>query len=398
MVNCDRIFVFDNGGPCVPQEFPDSAAALLADVGLVDTTVEKLLPARDSLEKVLSHLELVTTEALLLEEAFERRRLWQHSGLFYAHAGRLLEAIELFSRLNEKICEARVKRQEWLPSGMPLVWISDLYRNLNCPQLAFRYLLLSGISDAIRDNGVVNPNAGFYWRARRLERLPEGEIQTFYSDSFAEFQNDSEYKFFPEVLLGKVRQRFIFPFPSPTEMNIFVTNRIDASHILAKVTQRTKPVDGKALETLAGYLLGCIPGFEVSMNLRTPDFELDGLIRNTEPRYDFREDLGTYIPVECKDWSEPVGGKELAWFVNKLLTQECKAGILFSSQGITGGSAATSGEDVRYGARTLLKAYQRAGRIVIVLSEQDCQAASRGENLIRLLQKAYEEVRFDIRR
>jgi hypothetical protein len=80
-----------------------------------------------------------------------------------------------------------------------------------------------------------------------------------------------------------------------------------------------------------------------------------------------------------------------------LLTQECKAGILFSSQGIAGESAATTGDDVRYAALTLLKAYQRAGRIVIVLSEQDFQAASRGDNFIRLLQKAYEEVRFDIR-
>src|SRR5260370_21833573 len=118
------------------------------------------------------------------------------------------------------------------------------------------------------------------------------------------------------------------------------------------------------------------------MNLRTPDFELDGLIRNTGPRYDFREDLGTYIPVECKDWSEPVGRKELAWFVNKLLTQECKAGILFSSQGITGGSPATKRGDVRHCVPPLLTAYQRTSRPVAVLIEQACHAASRSVDTI----------------
>jgi hypothetical protein len=84
--------------------------------------------------------------------------------------------------------------------------------------------------------------------------------------------------------------------------------------------------------------------------------------------------------------------------VNKLLTQDCKAGILFSSQGITGEGTAANEEDVRYAALALLKAFQRAGRIVIVLSAKDFQAASQGANLIQLLQKSYEEVRFDIRR
>jgi restriction endonuclease len=377
---------------------PDSPAGFLAAVGQLDSALAELLPHRDSLHKVLNHLKSSTTERLLIEEAFERRRLWQDSGLFYAHSGRLFEAIELFSKLHENISEARARRQDWLPSGMPLVWVSDFYRKLNCPHLAFRYLLLSGISDAIRDKGTVDPNLGFYFRARWLERLSEEEIQRFYADSFAEYQTNGDYKFFPEYILPKVSQRFTPPYPSATELNIFAVNRFYASSILTKIKQRTGRVAGKDLEALAGYLLGCIPGFEVTINLVTGESEVDGLIRNRGPRYDFREDLGTYLPVECKDWSKPIGSKEVGWFVNKLLTQECRAGILFSSRGITGEATTGSEKDVRYAALTLLKAYQRAGRIVIVLSEEDFHAASRGENLIRLLQNAYEEVRFDIRR
>jgi len=283
---------------------------------------------------------------------------------------------------------------------MPLVWISDYYRALNCPQLAFRYLLLSGISDAIRDEGKANPDAGFYWRARWVETLSDEEIQHFYAESFSTYQNNDEYKLFPEFIFATVGARFTAPFPSLTELDLFTVNPIYAQTILKNIdaAQSSKGhVDGKDLEALAGYLLGCVPGFEVVMNVVTGDSQVDALIRNRGPRYDFREDLGTYILVECKDWSKPVGSKEVGWFVNKLLTQECKAGILFSSQGITGDAATESGKSVRYAALTLLKAYQRAGKIVIVLNRENFNAASRGENMIRLLQNIYEEVRFDIR-
>jgi hypothetical protein len=109
----------------VAQDLPGSAGDFLAAVRNLDTDLGKLLPERNSLQKVLDHLEATTTEELLADEAFERRRLWQDSGLFYAHTGRLREAIELFARLNERLCEARVRLQSWLPCGMPLVWISD---------------------------------------------------------------------------------------------------------------------------------------------------------------------------------------------------------------------------------------------------------------------------------
>ena len=332
-----------------------------------------ILPHRDSLSKALDRLGAITTDNLLVEEAFEGRRLWQDSGLYYAHSTRFVEAIQLFSVLHEKLCSLRLARKEWLPCGMPLVWISDIYRNLRCLHLAFKYLVLSGISDAIRDRGVVNPDAGFYWRARWFEGISDQQIRQLYSDA---------------------------PYPSSVELDRYALNHSYAQTILENITSAERgqgSVDGKDLEALAEYLLGCIPGFEVVMNITTGDSQVDALVRNRGPRYDFREDLGAYMVVECKDWSKPVSSREVGWFVNKLLTQECKAGILFSSEGITG-DATKGGGEVRYAALTLLKAYQRAGTIVMVLNKTDFQkAASEGTNLIRVLQSVYEQVRFDIK-
>jgi hypothetical protein len=41
--------------------------------------------------------------------------------------------------------------------GMPLIWISDCFRSLNCPAHAKRYLMLTLCEDAIRGGGDVSP-------------------------------------------------------------------------------------------------------------------------------------------------------------------------------------------------------------------------------------------------
>ena len=57
-----------------------------------------------------------------------------------------------------------------------------------------------------------------------------------------------------------------------------------------------------------------------------------------------------------------IGVREVSEFINKLVMQDGRGGILFSRQGITGD------EVNRYARLEVLKAYYRAGRIVMVLS------------------------------
>jgi len=44
--------------------------------------------------------------------------------------------------------------------------------------------------------------------------------------------------------------------------------------------------------------------------------------------------LDTYIPIECKDWREPVGAPEVTQFISKLSLFKCNTGILLSKEGI----------------------------------------------------------------
>jgi hypothetical protein len=262
-------------------------------------------------------------------------------------------------------------------------------------ELSGRYLLLTAVADAIRDRGNVDPNAGVYWRAQTYQGWGDQELRPFYQECAQNHDPRDPLCSFPEHVLAHVRRRFSLPYSTPQELDRYEINRSYALQIL-KVIERKREqedtVDGKDLEMLAGYLLGCMPGFEVEPRVLSKGPEYDGIIRNRGPKFDFRSDLGSYVLLECKDWRKPVGTSEVASFINKLVLQDCRGGILFSRLGVTGEGKTRDAE------LQILKAYYRAGRVVLVLSEEDFQSAAKGENLLGILRQRYEEIRFDIPR
>ncbi len=367
-----------------------SSDGFLEAVRKVDPTLAQMLPGRGSLRFALKHLDETTDPDLLVEESFERRRVWQDAGLYYRYNGRIPDAIALFRHLYEKICEEQQQHKEWLPRGTPLVWISDCHLELGHPALSARYLLLTAVSDAVRDKGRVGPEGGVYWRARWLRGWEDEELDTFYSDCSRIYTSRDPLYSFPEHFLLNVRPRFILPYAAPSELDIYEVNKVYARKVLHRIQERSAKVTGKDLEMLAGYLLSCIPGFEVRSDVRADDTQYDGLVRNTGPKHDFRADLGFYLLVECKDWEKPVGVGEVSQFINKLILQDCRGGILFSSAGITGRTKADDAE------LQLLKAHYRAGKTVVVLNRRDFEEAAKGRSLISMLRQKYEKIRFDI--
>lgn len=370
--------------------------SFLQGIAAVDSELARILPERDSLRPAIDRLDKITSRDLLVKESLEERRMWQDVGLFYyKSAGRLYDAIAVFSRLYERICEEQQQNSIWLPKGMPLVWIADCHNDLGHQVLSARYLLLTAASDAIRDRGVINPNGGVYFRAVWHRGWTGEDLRTFYSHCFTAFSKDDALCSYPEHILSKVAIPFVMPYATTSELDIYEVNKAYASKILDLVKRKREAghdVDGKDLERLATYLLGAIPGFEVRSAFRAGDTEYDGIVRNTGPKYDFRADLGFYLLVECKDWKEPVGVPEVSQFINKLVLQDCRGGILFSALGITGDGRNRDAE------LQLLKAHYRAGKVIIVLSQEDFRSAASGKNLVSMLRDKYESVRFDIER
>lgn len=100
----------------------------------------------------------------------------------------------------------------------------------------------------------------------------------------------------------------------------------------------TANVRGKALEELVEYIFAKVAGVELS-DKNALDYnhseELDLAFWNHQQQNGWSF-LSNIILVECKNWSNPVGSIEVAWFLNKLARRSLDFGIFVSLKGITG--------------------------------------------------------------
>lgn len=95
---------------------------------------------------------------------------------------------------------------------------------------------------------------------------------------------------------------------------------------------------GRALEDLACYVVGGIPGIEESVR-NAVDYadggEIDILFANRQGPKGLWF-LPTVFLVECKNWQQPVGSQELRVLVDRLRERACTLGVLVTANGITG--------------------------------------------------------------
>lgn len=118
---------------------------------------------------------------------------------------------------------------------------------------------------------------------------------------------------------------------------------IRVSHPLIQIYENLKNSKsnrekGKLLEQFSKKMLSLIKGFNIEdndVNVRTRNEEIDLIIRN-DSNDNFWKRFDTPIIVECKNWSKPIGVKEVVHFIDKIRERGLKIGILISINGITG--------------------------------------------------------------
>lgn len=126
------------------------------------------------------------------------------------------------------------------------------------------------------------------------------------------------------------------------------------------VASKTNDEKKKSLESLAKYILGNIDGFQVDNSFRGSAEEIDLLIRN-EGKENYLRELKTPIYVECRNWAEPCGAKEVRDFRGKLGDHGLSGGILISRNGITG--------DDYHDAKLVMRTAKKDHIQILVLSE-----------------------------
>ena len=306
--------------------------------------------------------------------------------MWFAAQGRLFEAIAIHRELYQLMCKAQ-EGYEWIHKGHALVRLREWHRRLEHPWHEEKYLLLTLVEDAIREQGaIVVEHGGIYYRFRWEDGRSDAEFRKLSAACWRIFSEKLPDREFPEAIVAQLGSGVFKRTAAHAEADLYEINTTYASRLY----QETESGDWKALERLAAYQLSCIPGFEVEMQKRSRSSIFDVFIRIRGRYVDFRRDLGTYMLGECKNWKKAVGPDIIAYLAHNLTLHECSAGILFSKKGFTGTKA------VKNAALTVLRAYHHSGRIILVLDLNDFQRVSQGESLQEVLREKYEQVRFDL--
>ncbi len=151
---------------------------------------------------------------------------------------------------------------------------------------------------------------------------------------------------------------------------------------LADDTTNSSTVRGRALEGLAAYLFGRIPGVKaVAANVISAfqSEEIDVAVDN-ERRPNGLYFLPPLFLVECKNWSRPTGSAELAWFDWKVRVRGQKFGVFITTNGITGNP------HERTGARDVVASALTESRQLLVLQKDDLSSLVTTEEFLGRLQ------------
>jgi energy-coupling factor transporter ATP-binding protein EcfA2 len=155
-------------------------------------------------------------------------------------------------------------------------------------------------------------------------------------------------------------------------------------HWAKVLSARTKQDKGHALEALLRCLFESVDGLSIAgTNVRTSSEELDILLRN-ETTDRFLGNFGTPVLVECKKWGQPVGSKDINWFVSKVKRRSLRVGIFVAWEGITGSERSDAGLEIK---RAL-----EAGITIVVITKEQLMKVYGPRDFLYTLKECYYSV------
>lgn len=140
---------------------------------------------------------------------------------------------------------------------------------------------------------------------------------------------------------------------------------------------------GRAYEDLICEVFSHVPGIEIAERNALNAFqteEVDVALWNNRSLKGLHF-LPHIIPVECKNWSNPVGTEEVSYFADKLRHRGCDHGFLITANGITGNPQSLTAAHFRI-ATALAE-----GIRVIVITTPEIEALTSAKALVTLVKK-----------
>jgi len=172
---------------------------------------------------------------------------------------------------------------------------------------------------------------------------------------------------------------FIETLPKPKE-NLLKKFDTYLRNALKAETNKGKK---ESLEGLAEILIGMIEGLEViKKNANTETEEIDLLVKNESP-LPFWMRLPNPFLVECKNWSKPIGAKEIRDFKGKM--DEISFRVMIAINGITG-------RDERDAAKGVIRDARKQKNHIVVLDKEDLEDIAKGMHPAEKINAKYYEL------
>jgi hypothetical protein len=155
------------------------------------------------------------------------------------------------------------------------------------------------------------------------------------------------------------------------------------NHLTAIDSAPTRHAKGRALEDLACYLCGQIPGVTITERNPLNAFdteEIDVALWNEQDPSGLKS-FNAVILVECKSWSRPVGSEQVGWFLKKLENRGLDFGILLALNGVTGNA-----QDWSRAHYEIAVALPKRIRLVVV-TRTEIEALTTTEDLVTLIRR-----------
>jgi hypothetical protein len=348
----------------------------------------------DSLYQAI-HLLISETGRERTLDPFENADLlpWNDAGGQLIQRSMYLEALTLFQNFLDCCYNLQVQHNRRIHKGTPLQYLGMVNRLLGQFEQARRYHILAFIEDVIRTENL--PQEGVVESPSSIVlittyRMREAELISLQRFTHEKLQSNPQI-FYPE----KVLLEWTTSVEKSGEMLVARSKeemlyKVNLPYLQSLHKEALKDTTGELFEELAYYLFSCVSGFEPIHRKMTKAYHLDVVIRNLIKDHPLLESLGDYIGVECKNLSTTVSVEQLDHFIHKLRMHDMKCGIIFTNKGISG---IKYNDDV-CGRLIQIKTFNRDGLVIFDITKSDLKKISKGENLLTLLIKKYEDIRF----
>jgi hypothetical protein len=226
------------------------------------------------------------------------------------------------------------------------------------------------------------------------------DFEVFAATARAVRNEGGQLWWFPETTLVRLARDGKLRIPLPKGGDGIAINRPFLRKLIEKLPVGSNDERKKSLEFLASYLTVTLPGVRIKTNVKafeqgaTFEHEIDLVAIQYGPVPTYLLDaLGRHFLIECKNWDNPVGVRDLNHFVAKMRFHRCNCGVIFSTEGLSGDIGRNTG--LSYARVTQLRWYQQDSCVVIVITKQNLdELASGTHNFSEVLLHGYESVRF----